>query len=451
MAESRKQVVLWWCRRDLRLADNRPLFNALTSGHPVVPVFLFDRAILDDLPPLDRRVVFLHRELTALHTELCALGSAMEVRYGHVLDLWRQLLADYTVQAVYAGEDYEPYATQRDAAVRELLAAHHVPLHLYKDHVLFHKEEVLTATGNPYGVFSPYKKRWLNGATEEDFAPADCAAHFENFFAFDAPPEIPSLEAMGFKDDPDFQFPARTVSDDVLKRYADRRNFPGEPGTSRLGLHLRFGTVSVRALARQAQALPGKGPETFLSELIWRDFYSQVLYHHPQVVDTAYKPIYDTVPWRDTTGEAAADWAAWCEGRTGYPLVDAGMRQLNETGYMHNRVRMVVASFLTKHLLIDWRLGEAYFAEKLLDFDLASNNGGWQWAAGSGTDAAPYFRVFNPASQHEKFDRESKYVKQWVPEFGTPKYPAPIVEHALARDRCLKAYKSALQAEQKAV
>lgn len=446
------KITLFWFRRDLRLDDNAGLYRALCAEHPVLPVFIFDRHILDKLEDRrDARVTFLHDTITALKAQLQALGSDLIVRYGRPEDVWPQLLHEYDVAAVYTNKDYEPYAHERDARVKALLADAGATLEAFKDHVIFEEKEVLSKTGGVYTVFSPYARTWKAKLAERmDTTPAadgtpvpisyylkpyPNADYFGKLYQVDAASELPTLADMGFERS-EIAIPDTQVSQGLIKQYDATRNFPALAGTSRLGIHFRFGTISIREKARKAQALN----ETFLNELIWRDFYAQILANFPHVASRSFRPEYDNIPWRNDE----AQYRAWCEGRTGYPIVDAGMRELNATGHMHNRVRMITASFLTKHLLIDWRMGEAYFAAKLLDFDLASNNGGWQWAAGSGTDAAPYFRVFNPTSQMEKFDADLVYVRRWVPEYGTARYPAPIVDHKLARERCLETYKQAL-------
>lgn len=442
-------VSVFWHRRDLRLDDNAGLYHALRGPHPVLPVFIFDRNILDDLVvKKDPRVEFIHQNISEMKRQLEEMGASLLVRYGKPEEVWPDILQEFNVASVYTNRDYEPYATERDTAIHELLKAKNIPFHTFKDHVIFEKDEVLKSDRTPYTVFTPYSRRWLekldskktppdeNGSTSFYLKSYPSARHFSNFFKT-SPLSLPSLENMGFEP-AGIPFPSTTVTRGLIKNYDKTRNFPAVEGTSRLGVHFRFGTISIREKARHAQSLNA----TYLNELIWRDFYSQILAHFPHVADRAFKPAYDRIKWR----QAPDDFDKWCKGRTGYPIVDAGIRELNATGYMHNRVRMIVASFLTKHLLIDWRLGEAYFAQKLLDFDLASNSGGWQWAAGCGTDAAPYFRIFNPAEQTKKFDPEYKYIRKWVPEFGTPAYPAPIVDHRFARERCLDVYKKALGA-----
>lgn len=431
-----KEVSIFWFRRDLRLEDNAGLWKALKSGHPVVPIFIFDRNILDKLEDKsDARVSFLHQRLTELQYQLKGVGSSLHVFYGTPEEAMNTLSQTYTVKGVFLNRDYEPYARERDEFVFNYWNEHEVPLVGAKDHVIFEKNEVVKADGTPYLVFSPYGKAWRKKLTDYHAKAYPNAKYFGNFLK-QQPIAIPSLESMGFRAT-EVSLPSSHVDESIIKTYDATRNFPAnERGTTRLGMHLRFGSISVRSLLRKGLV----GNDTFVNELIWRDFFQMALYYFPDSREKAIKPKYDLIPW-ETNME---HFKAWCEGRTGYPIVDAGMRELNTTGYMHNRVRMIVASFLTKHLLLDWRLGERYFAEKLLDFDLASNIGGWQWASGSGLDAAPYFRVFNPTSQLEKFDKQLKYVKRWVPEYGTAQYPEPIVEHKWARERCLDRFKTAL-------
>lgn len=442
-------MTIHWFRRDLRLHDNAAFYHALKSNHPVLCLFIFDKNILDRLEDKqDARVEFIHNEIQRLQRELAAQGSGMIVKYGHPTKVWQTLINTYDIKEVYANRDYEGYAVERDRAVQDLLQPKGITLNTYKDHVIFEQKEVTKNDGAPYVVFTPYSRKWraklqTRMSTHEGkpvsyyLKPYPNAAYFSNLYPCDIS-EVPSLEEMGFAPT-EIDIPERVVSQGLIRTYDETRNFPAQSGTSRLGIHFRFGTISIRDKARKAQQLN----KTFENELIWRDFYAQILANFPKVETHAFRDKYERIPWRNNETE----FEAWCAGKTGYPMVDAGMRELNQTGYMHNRVRMVVASFLTKHLLIDWRWGEAYFAKKLLDFDLASNNGGWQWAAGGGTDAAPYFRVFNPESQMKKFDKQLKYVKKWVPEYGTSRYVSPIVEHKTARQRCLDVYKAALNNE----
>ncbi|MBL0357969.1 MAG: deoxyribodipyrimidine photo-lyase [Chitinophagaceae bacterium] len=430
-------VNIFWFRRDLRLEDNAGLYHVLKAGQPVVPVFIFDPNILDELEDkADRRVEFIHAALEAMQQQLTAMGSSLEVYYGTPAVVFTKLLEKYRVATVFTNHDYEPYALQREQLVETILQEKGALLKTFKDQVLLEKDEVLKDDGKPYTVFTPYSRKWKAVLTDFHLKPYPTGKHFNNFFKQPAL-AIPPLQSMGFiaVDKP---FPSSHLKDELIKKYGEQRNFPAINGTSRLGVHLRFGTISIRQLASYTMHLS----ETYLNELIWRDFYHCILWHFPKVgLGRAFKAEYDRIEWRKDSGE----FEKWCKGQTGYPIVDAGMRELNDTGFMHNRVRMIVASFLTKHLLLDWRLGEAYFAQKLLDFDLAANNGGWQWAAGSGCDAAPYFRIFNPRLQTEKFDKQLRYIRHWVPELESFDYPSPVVDHELARKRCLEVYGNALK------
>ncbi len=430
-------VNIFWFRRDLRLQDNAGLYNALKSGHPVVPVFIFDTNILNQLEDkADRRVEFIHAALEEMQIQLKKMGSSLEVYHGKPLSVYAALLENYTIEKVFANHDYEPYARERDNSVENLLKKNSVSFHTYKDQVILEKDEVVKDDASPYTIFTPYSRKWKATVTDFHLKQYPTEKYFPNFFKQPIT-RIPSLTEIGFKA-VDKPFPSKELDEELVKKYKAQRDFPSIRGTSKLGLHLRFGTISIRKLATESKDLS----ETYLNELIWRDFYHMILWHFPNVgKGKAFKAPYDTIEWRKDNGE----FERWCIGQTGYPIVDAGMRELNATGFMHNRVRMIVASFLTKHLLLDWRLGEAYFAQKLLDFDLAANNGGWQWAAGSGCDAAPYFRVFNPYLQTKKFDSHLEYIKKWVPEFQEFDYPKPIVEHEFARKRCLEVYSNALK------
>ena len=432
-----------WFRRDLRLRDNAGLLYALKSGLPVLPIFIFDEKILSKLEDKrDARVNFLHMEINKLNDELQKLGSSILVKFGKPENVWKEIISDYCVDTVFCNRDYEQYAIERDKTVENLLSQNGTKLKSFKDQVIFEKREIVKKDGEPYTVFTPYSRKWkemlYSRISDNEFYffksyPTD--KYFSNFLKTELF-KIPTLQEIGFEPT-DIEIPGKEIMQSVVKNYDQNRNFPSVAGTTKLGIHFRFGTISIREKARKAIQLN----ETFLNELIWRDFYAQILANFPQVEKHSFRSEYDKIQWLNNPEE----FKAWCEGRTGYPLVDAGMRELNATGFMHNRVRMVVASFLVKHLLIDWKWGEAYFAKKLLDFDLASNSGGWQWAAGCGTDAAPYFRIFNPESQTDKFDKEHKYIKKWVKEFGTAAYPEPIVDHKYARERCLSTFKMALQ------
>lgn len=436
---------IFWFRRDLRTNDNAGLYHALKSDYPVKPLFIFDKNILDKLSDKkDARVSFIYNTIQQLKEELKGYDSDIEVRYGDPVKIWEELAKDGALNNVFTNRDYEQYAIGRDEQVSKILRAEGKGFMTFKDHVIFEKDEVLKDDGTPYVVFTPYKKRWLahlkdrmdaqNPEASYFFKSYPNEKYFKNFLQFTS---IPLIELSEMEFEPtDIEIPSAEVVRSIIREYDKNRDFPAINGTSRLGVHFRFGTISIRDKARKAKQLN----ETFLSELIWRDFYSMILQHFPRVEDQSFREKYERIEWRNNEEE----FELWCKGKTGYPIVDAGMRELNSTGYMHNRVRMVVASFLTKHLLIDWRWGERYFAEKLLDYDLASNSGGWQWAAGCGTDAAPYFRIFNPYSQADKFDKQRKYIKKWVPELDTSSYPDPIVDHKFARERCLSTYKNAL-------
>jgi len=442
-------LTIFWFRRDLRLHDNAGLYHALKSEHPVLPLFIFDRNILDELPKKDARVEFIHDTIQDMKGGLEGMNSTMLVKYGKPEDVWKEILGEYEVQAVFTNHDYEPYAKERDERIEQLLSQKDISFHTFKDQVIFEKDEVVKDDGDPYVVFTPYSKKWLAKLDEKTVTIEENGEEREISYYFQAYPtedyydnfvekeslDMPSLSDMGFAPT-DIEIPSKTVRQGLIKNYDKTRDYPAENGTSRLGIHFRLGTISIRQKARKARRLNG----TFLNELIWRDFYAMILDHFPHVVEESFRRKYDFIEWRNNEDE----FEKWCKGQTGYPMVDAGMRQLNQTGYMHNRVRMITASFLTKHLLIDWRWGEAYFAEKLLDYELSSNNGGWQWAAGSGTDAAPYFRIFNPASQLKKYDKDEEYVRQWIPEYDTDEYPERMVEHKMARERCLDAYKAGL-------
>jgi deoxyribodipyrimidine photo-lyase len=432
----KQKINICWFRRDLRLNDHAALYYALISGLPVIPIFIFDRSILDLLDDkADKRVEFIHAAIDQMNKQLVTIGGTMEVYYGFPSDVFKNLLEKYDVQKVFTNHDYEPYAKQRDAAIEQLLKAAGVSFHTYKDQVIFEKTEVTKDDGKPYTVFTPYSKRWKAKLDETHTKSYTTEQYFSNFYKQPAR-QIPSLAEMGFQTT-GTSFSSAAVQDEIIIKYKEQRDVPSIAGTSRLSVHLRFGTISIRQLVSHVKDLN----ESFLNELIWRDFYHMILWNFPHVgTGKSFKQEYDLIEWRNNEQE----FEAWCNGQTGYPIVDAGMRELNTTGFMHNRVRMIVASFLCKHLLIDWRWGEAYFAKKLLDFDLAANNGGWQWAAGSGCDAAPYFRIFNPYLQTQKFDPQLQYIRKWVLEFEGFDYVKPIVEHEYARKRCLDTYKKVL-------
>jgi len=436
MTRSDEPVALFWFRRDLRLEDNVGLAHALKSGYSVLPVFIFDRNILEKLEERhDRRLSFIHDALESLQKRITAAGSSLRVMHGTPEEALRRLLAEYDVRAVYANRDYEPYAVERDRQIGLMLDKSGIPFHTFKDQVIFEKNEVVKSDGTPYTVFTPYSKVWKKKLTQDDLT-LSLSEKLTGNFAKTRPHPLPALEEIGFAVT-DLQFSAPVINSGIIADYHKTRNIPSLDGTTRLGIHLRFGTVSIRRLV--AAAIPLS--EVWLNELIWREFFMSILWHFPHVVENSFRRKYDNISWRNNEEE----FERWCNGMTGYPIVDAGMRELNTTGFMHNRVRMITASFLTKHLLTDWRWGEAYFATRLLDYELSSNNGNWQWAAGSGCDAAPYFRVFNPSEQTRKFDPDLAYVRRWVPEYESPGYPRMIVDHAYARERALKTYSEGIR------
>lgn len=429
------KISIFWFRRDLRLIDNHGLFRALSENSKVLPIFIFDKNILDKLENKeDARIKFIHEAISGIQSQLIEIESSLRVFHCSPIEAYQALNQEYNIEAIYTNHDYEPYAQLRDKEIQHFCEKEKIEFNTFKDQVIFERDQIIKDDGTPYSIYTPYSRKWkaaFSNLPSATFASEELLGNFIKA----APFKLPTIEDLGFKKST-ISLPNRSIPQKVINTYNTTRDFPAINGTSKLGVHLRFGTLSIRKLVKIAL----NKNETFLNELIWREFYMMILWHHPRVIDEAFKPAYDLIKWENDEPQ----FVAWCQGKTGYPLVDAGMRELNETGYMHNRVRMVVASFLTKHLLIDWRWGEAYFAEKLLDFELASNNGGWQWAAGSGCDAAPYFRVFNPESQLKKFDGQFIYVKKWVPEFGTDQYPNPIIDHKFARERVLIRYKEAL-------
>jgi deoxyribodipyrimidine photo-lyase len=435
MTKINKPIVVFWFRRDLRLEDNAGLFHALQSGMPVLPLFIFDTEILSQLDDKqDRRVDFIHQAITKMAQNLEQSGSTLVVKVGKPLEVFQQLTSEYEIRSVYTNRDYEPNALIRDKGIENYLRAKNIAFQTYKDQVIFEWNEVLKSNGEPYTIFTPYSKIWKANLRKEDYQSFNSQTLVSNFIKTEKQ-IIPDLSEIGFQKT-DYTYTSPVLNENVVMTYDATRNFPAIEGTTGLSTHLRFGTISTRQLVAKAVKLN----EQWLNELIWREFFMSILVHFPYVVNGAFKKKYDSIEWRNNETE----FELWCKGKTGYPIVDAGMRQLNETGWMHNRVRMIVASFLTKHLLIDWRWGEAYFASKLLDYDLSANNGNWQWAAGCGCDAAPYFRVFNPTEQTKKFDPELKYIRKWVKEFDSLDYPQPIVEHASARNRALEVYKKGI-------
>ncbi|MBK8145206.1 MAG: deoxyribodipyrimidine photo-lyase [Bacteroidetes bacterium] len=431
-------ICIFWLRRDLRVHDNRGFFAALESGLPVLPIFIFDKNILAELPKHDRRVDFIMQALVHLQKQFNSYGSGLLGIHDTPLQAFQTLLNQFSVQNVFTNHDYEPYARKRDTEIAAFLKSKHIEFHTYKDQVNLEKDEVLKEDASPYTVFTPYSKKWKSILKPADLHAYPSETKLARLYHNANLAPLPTLDDLGFEKT-DMPFCPPLMDTAILANYHLSRDIPALKGTSQLSVHLRFGTISIRSLT----ALALQTNEKFLNELIWREFYQSILWHFPEVVSRSFKPKYDNISWRNNK-EAFKNW---CLGQTDYPLVDAGMRELNATGWMHNRVRMIVASFLCKHLLINWRWGEAYFAEKLIDFDLASNNGGWQWAAGCGVDAAPYFRIFNPYLQTQKFDPQWLYIRKWVPEVDSLLYPRPIVVHEVARRRCLEVYKQALHEE----
>lgn len=430
-------INIFWFRRDLRLDDNVGLYHALKAKHKVLPIFIFDKDIIETLPKDDARVTFIHRSLSSINKTLNEkFKSNIVTFHNKPIDVFKTLVQNYTIDTVFTNHDYEPYAISRDKDVTTFLETKNIEFKSYKDQVIFETNEVVKADGTPYKVYTPYSNKWIETLKKNPIKNFNSEDLLSNLVSDINLPFL-SLKSIGFKTSKQTIEPY-DVSQAIIDQYEAIRNFPAKEGTSKLGPHLRFGTVSVRKMVQKALK---SNNSTFLKELIWREFFMQILWHFPDTITKSFKPQYDAIKWRNNKEE----FNAWCEGKTGYPLVDAGMRELNETGFMHNRIRMLVGSFLCKHLLIDWRLGEAYFAEKLHDYEMSSNIGNWQWVAGCGVDAAPYFRIFNPTTQIEKFDKDHKYIKHWVPEYQELTYPQPIVDHKFARERCLSTYKEALE------
>ena len=433
--DKKTPVSICWFRRDLRLHDNAALYHALKGEHPVLPLFIFDREILDELEDKDdARLTFIYNSVEKMRDELQQQGSSIIIKYGKPAQVWDELLKEYPVAAVYTNRDYEPYAKNRDTAVAAKLSEKGIPFNDYKDQMIFDRSEVVKDDGKPYTVFTPYKKRWFKTLKPFHLKAYPTGKYFNNL-AQTRPLHFITLQEMGFVKS-ELEFP-KDEYEDIIEDYAKNRDYPAKKGTSHIGLHLRFGTVSIRDCARRAF----EKEQTWLGELVWREFYMMALDHFPETQTKAYRPKYDHINWRNNEKE----YEAWCRGETGYPLVDAGMRELNATGFMHNRIRMVTASFLVKHLLVDWRWGEHYFARRLLDYEASTNIGSWQWVAGSGTDVMPYFRIFNPEAQLKKFDPKKEYIKQWVPEYdNADKYPAPMVDNREGKERALKEYRAAV-------
>lgn len=433
---STQKYTIFWFRRDLRIDDNVGFLAALKSDFPVFPIFIFDSEILEDLPKNDARVSFIYKKIQELRTIFQEkYNSSLAIFHGKPIATFKEILSDFSIAEVYTNRDYEPYAKQRDEKIADFLTENNIELKTFKDQVIFEKNEVVKKDETPYLVYTPYMKQWKKIFKEDKLKVHYTSQYLENLIQHSRLPNL-SLVDIGFEKST-IKVPDYELTPTLIEEYDEQRNIPSKNGTSNLSPHLRFGTVGIRKIVKKAIQ---EKDETFFEELIWREFFMQILYHYPKTVTDAFKEKYDRIEWRNNK----AEFNKWKEGKTGYPLVDAGMRQLNKSGLMHNRVRMLVGSFLCKHLLIDWRWGEAYFAEKLLDYEMSSNVGNWQWVAGSGVDATPYFRIFNPTTQLDKFDKDRKYVKKWVPEFGTKDYPEPMVNHKKARERCLKVYKKAV-------
>ncbi len=430
----KKEVCIFWFRRDLRLFDNNALFNALTGKYPVLPIFIFDPDILDKLSDKkDKRVEFIRQTLEQLNNVLKQNGSSIYVLHEKVEMAFDKLIEEYSVREVYVNHDYEPYAINRDLTIKTQLESKNITFKTFKDQVMFEKSEVMKSDGTPYTIFTPYSRKWKEKFYQQTPNNFPSELHFSSFYKYKEF-SIPSLNQIGFENT-SLDLPEPIITEERIRNYQETRNLPAVEGTSQISVQLRFGTVSVRHLVKLAL----EWNEQWLNELIWREFFMMILFHFPNVVSESFKKKYDKIQWRNNEKE----FEAWCKGETGYPIVDAGMRQLNETGLMHNRVRMITAGFLCKHLLIDWRWGEAYFAQKLLDYELSSNNGNWQWAAGSGCDSAPYFRIFNPTAQTLKFDPKLKYIKTWIKDFRVD-YLLPVVDHEFGRKRALEVYKRAV-------
>lgn len=429
-----KSIAIFWFRRDLRLQDNHALYQALKHSNAVLPIFIFDKNILDELPDRkDKRVALIHQLLNNLNIELQNQGSSLLILHDEPINAFKTICSLYTVNEVYTNHDYEPYALDRDFKISEWLKSKNIPLYSFKDQTIFEKREVMKPDGTPYTIFTPYSKIWKQKLDTEKIKPFPSYKLLNNLFKTQLL-HFPTLQELGFEPT-DYEIPSTEIDKKIISNYHLNRNFPAVNGTSKLSVHLRFGTISIRQLTTVALEIN----DDWLNELIWRDFFMMILFNFPSVVNSCFKAKYKNIAWRNDESE----FEKWCQGETGYPIVDAGMRELNETGFMHNRVRMIVASFLTKHLLIDWRWGEAYFAQKLLDYELSSNNGNWQWAAGCGCDAAPYFRIFNPTEQTKKFDPNFIYIKKWIKNY-TPNYLPTMVEHDFARKRTLEVFKKSL-------
>ena len=422
---------IFWFRRDLRLDDNVGLNSALSSGNPVLGIFIFDEDIIENLPKDDARISFIYQKLEEINKRLNTVNSSLLVIKGNPINVFKNLIKEYEIENLYSNLDYEPYAIDRDKKISDLLKKNKIHHLQYKDQVIFGPTEILKENSLPYTVFTAYKNKWLSKFKQESIS-TEIFLNFSNFLKIKN--QFPLLSEIGF-----LKSKIKVVDFNLesIRNYSSQRDYPFLNAGTSLSVHLRFGTVSIRHVIN---SIPNN-ETTFLSELIWREFFMQILFHFPYVVNSNFKKKYDEIQWKNDK----KDFQNWCDGKTGYPIVDAGMQELKITGYMHNRARMIVAGFLCKHLLIDWRWGERYFSLKLLDYELSSNNGNWQWAAGTGCDSAPYFRIFNPITQQNRFDKDFIYIKRWIKDFDKENYIESIVEHDFARKRALQAYKLALE------
>ena len=430
------EASIFWFRRDLRIDDNPGLYEALANSKNVIPIFIFDTNIIDNLPSDDNRIKFIWHSLSLLNERLKELGSTLNIFKGNPLEVFKKIILKYRLISVYVNRDYEKYSIKRDKEINTFLNENKIAFNASKDHVFFEPNEILKSDGTPYTVFTPYSKKWFEKFYSEKLPQYQIKNLVDNFFKTDYKPII-SLSEIGFSND-EIKFEKFNLGDELIKNYTSKRDFPYLNSTSKIGPYLRFGLISVREVGKKT--IEKKFDQSFLRQLIWRDFYIQIFFHFPDSENENFKPAYDKIIWLNEEEK----FEKWCAGETGYPIVDAGMKELNATGFMHNRVRMIAASFLCKHLLIHWKKGESYFAKKLLDYEMASNVGNWQWVAGTGVDAAPYFRLFNPEIQMKKFDPQKVYIKKWLPKYDPENYLEPIIDHNYARERCLNAYKIAL-------
>lgn len=426
------KATIFWFRRDLRLHDNVGLFYALSKSNTVYPIFIFDKDITNNLNKDDYRLNFIKEQIKLMNKKLKKHECSINIFYGKPLDVFKNIISKTKIERVVFNKDYEPYAIKRDDTVKELMTKNNIEILSYKDHVIYEENEVVKKNGDPYVVYTPYSRKWISKFNDQEIVTYHSDEYLNNLKSLNKTLKIYEIPFSSSLTPLDLNF-----NEDIIKNYERDRNFPAINATSKLGVHLRFGTKSVRELVLRSNFCENK---TFLKELIWREFFIQILWHFPHTVNKCFKEKYENVEWINDN----ENFIKWCEGNTGYPIVDAGMRELNSTGFMHNRVRMITASFLCKHLLIDWRKGEKYFASKLFDYEQASNVGNWQWVAGCGVDAAPYFRIFNPIEQLKKFDKQKNYVRKWVPEYDSESYVDPIIDHKYARERCLNAYKTGL-------